>query len=372
MRRLGFLAATLLWAAACSVQSNSIAGENDGQTIALDVSSGRPVAQVTINDSGPYPIIFDTGAGATILLASLERDLGLSVLGHTPIGSPLGGVAPTGNVVRLDSVSVGGVVRRNLQAISIENALLPLRGALGVIGPAAIRDRVVEIDVSSSEMWIGPAPRSAVTNWNRIGRGDKLDATITIGGFEIPAHIDSGSAGAITLPLSAASHLQLVEPLRESGGMRTIDATRVVSIGRLNADADISGTPVRLDVANFADVNTAIIGSQALAGFTVVIDYPHRRWALVGTSAGPIAAQPPLGDFGARVMPLASGAIQVFGIDDGSRAAQSGLQIGDEITAVDGQNVANINPPDLRGLLSSSSTRLTIQRNGGQLELSTP
>src|SRR5262249_25586259 len=158
---------------------------------------------------------------------------------------------------------------------------LPLRGARGVLGPATIPDRVVEIDISGGTLWIGPAPRHQIMQWNRIGGEDQLDATIQIGGVAIPAHIDTGDPGTITLPPSFASRLPLRAPLRECCGMRTFDATRVESLGELDTDATVSGSPIRLNVAEFADIPVAGIGSQALRGFTIVVDYAHRRWALV-------------------------------------------------------------------------------------------
>lgn len=372
--RIGILTVALLVAASCSAPSTSTAQESEGRSVPLDLSSGRPVLQAQINGRGPFPMIFDTGAGTAVLLDSFERELGLEVRGHTPLGSPLGGAAPpVGDLVSLDTVSIGGIRRDNLQAVSIDDSLLPLRGARGILGPATIPDRIVEIDVSGGTLWIGPAPRQPITQWNRIGHRGMLDATITIGGVAIPAHIDTGNPGSITLPLSFAERLSLREPLRESGGMRTIDATRIMSLGRLDADADISGTPVRLDVVNFADLSTAGIGSQALAGFTIVVDYAHRRWAMVGASAGPIVAQPPLGGFGARVMPQADGAaLEVFGLEPGSRAEASGLLVGDRILGVDDHLVATANPAQLREAAARPGARITVQRNGATVELTAP
>lgn len=154
--------------------------------------------------------------------------------------------------------------------------------------------------------------------------------------------------------------------------MRTVDAQRIVSLGRLDADAHISGTPVRLGVVNFADVSVANIGMQGLQGFTVVVDMPNRRWALLGASAGPLVARPALGDFGARIMPELDGAMRVFGIDPGSRAAASGLRVEDRIVSVNGERVAGISQNRLRDSLARPGARLGVERDGAAIELVAP
>lgn len=369
MMRTSLLVAALAAVVACSAPARPVAQEGGGRTVPLDLTTGRPVLQAQINGRGPYAMIFDTGAGTTVLLDSLEQELGLTVLGNTPIGSPLGGgEPPMGDIVSLDLVAIGGVERRGLQAVSIDDSVVPLR-ARGVLGPATFPDQIVEIDLSGGTMWIGSAPRRPVTHWNRIGRGDKFEATITIAGVAIPAHIDSGSPGTITLPTRFAAKLPLSAPLRESSGLRTIDATRIVSIAPLGVAADISGTPVRLDVANFADLQTAVIGSKALAGFTLVMDYANKRWALVGAAAGPIVAQPPLGDFGARIMPQADGSIEVYGLEPDSRAAASGLRIGDRILRVNDLTIGASDMTLVRQALSGPGARIAVTRGGAPLEL---
>ena len=369
MLKASFLAVAALAVAACSAPAQPVAKDGEGRTVPLDLTTGRPVLQARINGRGPYPMIFDTGAGTAVVLDSLEQELALDVLGDTPLGSPLGnGPAPRGDIVRLDRVAVGGVERRNLQAVSIDDNLIPLR-ARGVLGPATFPDDVIELDISGGTMWIGPAPRQAVTRWNPIGRGDKLEATITIAGVAIPAHIDSGSPGTITLPTRFAARLPLAAPLRESGGLRTVDATRVVSIAPLGIEANLAGSTVRLEATNFADMQTAVIGSKALAGFTIVMDYPHRRWALTGSASGPVIAVPPLGDFGARVMPQADGSVEVFGLEPGSRAAASDLRIGDRMVRVNDLTIGAADMARVREALAAPGVRIVIVRGGVSLEV---
>ena len=341
--------------------------------MSFDVSSGRPVVEARINGQGPFPIIIDTGAATNLLVASVSRELRLTSIGQAPLTSPYANGPPVqGDFVALDSISISGLERRNEHAVAIPDNVLPLRGARGVFSPRMFSDRVVEVDVSAEALWVGPAPRRAVRNWLPIGHGGLLETQVVIGGVSIPARIDTGNPGVITLPTSFAARLPLREPLRDSGGMGTIDAALVTSLGRLDADATIAGAPARIDVATFAALPEANVGMAGLGGFIVVIDYSNNRWALLGASAAPLEAKALLGALGAHEMPERDGALRVRALDQNSRARTAGLQVGDRIVLVNGSQVALMNPNVLRGSLAAPNVRIGVERQGARLELVVP
>lgn len=370
--KYGALAVAFLVIASCSAPIPSTAQESEGRTIRLDLHSGRPVLQAQINGRGPFPMIFDTGAGAAVVLDSLKRELSLEVRGQTPLGSPLGDAPPTGDIVRLETVSIGGIRRDNLQAVSIADTLLPLRGARGVLGPSVIPDRIVEIDVSGGTLWIGPAPRQTITHWNRITHGGKLETSAVVGDVRFPVVIDTGSQGVFLLPTELAGRLQLREPLRPGDGLRTIDASRITALGRLDTDAAISGATLRLETVSFADFPIAILGMRGLAGFTIVVDYGRGRWAMVGQSQRPLVARLLWGDFGMRTMPELDGRASVLAVQSGSRAFASGIQVGDQIASINGAPIALAPPQELETALTAPGARVTVIRAGATIELVTP
>lgn len=363
--------AILMLVAACAPAPSG--AQIEPVTATFDVSSGRPVISAYINGQGPFPVILDTGAATNVLLASVSSQLRLTSIGRVPLSSPYGhGPAVQGDFVQLDTISISGLERHDERAVAVPDNMLPLRGARGVFGPRMFLDRVVEIDVSAGSLSIGAAPRQTVTNWRPMGRQGMLETQVVIGGVSIPAHIDTGNAGVITLPASFAARLPLREPLHESGGLRTIDTTLVTSLGRLDTDATIMGHPVRINVATFADVPNANVGLLGLRGFVVVLDNPRNRWALVGASTAPLEARPSLGTLGVHGMPELDGAILVHGFDENARAMAAGLQVGDRIMQVNGSPVALMNPDVLRDSVSTSGVQLGIERRGQAIEITAP
>ena len=363
----GMFAIALLAAACAPAPSGA---QVEPVTSALDASSGRPVVSARINGQGQFPVILDTGAGANVLLASVAHELRLSSVGQVPLTSPFGHGPPVqGDLVLLDTIAISKLERHNEQAVVIPDNLLALRGARGVFSPGMFSDRVVEIDVSASSFWVGVAPRRAVTNWLPMGHAGLLQTQVVIGDVSIPADIDTGNAGVITLPASFVPRLALRGPLHESGGMRTIDAAIITSLGQLDTAATIAGLPVRINVAMFADVPNANVGLQGLKGFVVVLDNPHNRWALVGASSAPLEARSSLGTLGVHGMPELDGAVVVHGFDENSRAMGAGLRVGDRIVRVNGSPVALMNPDILRDSASTSGVRLGIERGGQVIEI---
>src|SRR6185369_9139653 len=50
--------------------------------VPLYVSTNRPLAMLTIGDSAPMPVIFDTGSDENVLDAALAKRAGLKIVGH--------------------------------------------------------------------------------------------------------------------------------------------------------------------------------------------------------------------------------------------------------------------------------------------------
>lgn len=58
--------------------------------VAMDEMSGVPIVEVTVNGTGPYPFVLDTGANVTVISRQLLRNLNVPWVGSVTIAASLG------------------------------------------------------------------------------------------------------------------------------------------------------------------------------------------------------------------------------------------------------------------------------------------
>ena len=67
----------------------AFAAPRPSEIVPLYVSATRPFAMLTIGDSAPMPVVFDTGTDENILDAALATRAGLKVVGQFNLAGPL-------------------------------------------------------------------------------------------------------------------------------------------------------------------------------------------------------------------------------------------------------------------------------------------
>jgi gag-polyprotein putative aspartyl protease len=105
------LAATVLLTFALGVRTTNLLAIMDGQTNAARVPmkeiGGEEVIQVSMNSTGLYDFILDTGSNVTIMRSELVRKL------HLSSGAPMGVVTATGETsgqrLSIESIAVAGL-----------------------------------------------------------------------------------------------------------------------------------------------------------------------------------------------------------------------------------------------------------------------
>src|ERR1700752_1681731 len=60
----------------------AFAAPKPSEIVPLYVSTTRPLAMLTIGDSAPIPVIFDTGSDENVLRAALAKRAGLKIVRH--------------------------------------------------------------------------------------------------------------------------------------------------------------------------------------------------------------------------------------------------------------------------------------------------
>jgi predicted aspartyl protease len=280
--RLLILALALSPASTSHAQKeNPPAAMTQSADIPMDVRSGRPVILAQIGDGPAVEVEFDTGASGAVISKAMADQLKLPVVGEAMMRSPFGNEPVKAKLVSLGSLKIGGAMATRLDAIVEENADFRGPNARLVIGPTMFTDHVVTFDYVNGRVMLSPKAPKNITNWLSMGEGGFLETTADIGGKSYKMHIDSGAPGALTLPRAAFDDLAVKPELKTFAKMRTVDKEFSVDVGTLNLDAVVAGVPVRLGDTLFADVPFANLGSQALKQFSIVIDNPGKRWALV-------------------------------------------------------------------------------------------
>src|SRR3954471_10082529 len=148
MRRLVFLVAALI-----ATQGVAAAGDpsSTSQIVPLYVSASWPLAMLTIGDSAPIPVVFDTGTDENILDAALARRAGLKVVGHSTVVDGASGNTLEVPVVATPDPRLSGVP---LETKTVQ--LLEYRSGdeMGVFGPYSFGDRYVVIELGLNRVRI--------------------------------------------------------------------------------------------------------------------------------------------------------------------------------------------------------------------------
>ena len=256
------------------------------QIIPLDLSGPHPTTQLTINKHPPVTVIFDSGAGSSVLDKSLAQTLGLPDRGSVDIGSPGANVRVTGFMTEIASARVGEADLEGARTVAMD---LPdrLKDVSGIVSPYAFAGRLVRFEFARSRAIVVDKTKANLPTGasHPYGgeRGHLLPAIeVDVVGIKLNALLDSGSKYGLQLPLEYAKRVPLraalvpMEPVQMIGGTHAVFSARVagtVHIGSLTlSDPEIQfveGVPI------------ANVGILVLKSATLVLDpEDERSWLL--------------------------------------------------------------------------------------------
>ena len=332
----------------------------------------------------PALLLFDSGAGATVLLPEVVARLGLAERGRR-LTFGLGGTAPQartyqGVTIRIgtDSVAVPAVV-------SWPEAELPSLGAehaVGVIGADLLLARVVEIDWAAA----------TVTAWDtatvlRTGSADDvvaLSVSQSLPVLSLHAHtgtrvdtvpmvVDYGSSAALIFDGSADAGRRIAPAMREVRTRRLIGVGGAVdgpegrvdsvAIGRQRIRAPLAF----IDTAGVRSVSLAgahgILGTELLRRFSVVLDYTRGRAIFRPTRR--LTAPFCRNASGVCFERTSTSLPRVAFVDQGSPAGRAGLLTGDILVTLDGVAAGELADREIDARLDQTGTSHVVEVRRG-------
>lgn len=210
----------------------------------------RLSVEVRVNGQGPYQFVVDSGADTSVVGLRIAHDLEL------PLGTPvtLNNMTDRNIVdrVRVDSLSLGPSIIRNLQLPALREADL---GGAGMIGIDALARQRLMMDFEKKLIRVEDASRPArsypgeIVITARLQRGQLILTEVKAGPVTLDAVVDTGSQISIG---NSALREKLVR--RRLHKLETITA-----IG-------VTGTPVKLHIARIDDLR---LGSVTLSNVPI-------------------------------------------------------------------------------------------------------
>jgi hypothetical protein len=250
----------------------------------------------------------------------------------------------------------------------------------GIIGYELFEQLVVEVDFQRHTLRAHrPQTYQYSGNGQRIPlviEGDRpyINATITPYGYPARASklmVDLGSNAALSLTAGCGFEQKLIAaaPRTLHRNLATIKGSNEIVLGRVRT-VRFGAIQIQQPTAIFGkteatedcDRLNGKIGYQILRQFKVILDYPHRQLIL----ETPQAAQPPTYDYDLSGLWLEASGPQlnhykVGAVTKNTPAEKAGVQIGDEILAVNNMAVSRLTLIQIRQTLSQSGQAVTLR-----------
>jgi hypothetical protein len=253
----------------------------------IELVAGMPTILATVNGRGPYRFGVDTGAGGYLRVSpALAEALGLQPVGQAMAGDPSGRNPIRIPLYRVESLAFGGLTFSGVSATSLPQLGPRTAQVDGIIGIGFFENLLLTIDYGRRRLGAGPGALPPAN-----GR-DIVEASLDRGLISVPlrigetthlVHLDTGNAAQpLFLPADIVATLPTHGEPRLVGRARTVsqeieirslDLTAPVSVGTTSLPVTTVGYPAAAPPGN--------IGSLALVGMALTVDYSNRRVRIV-------------------------------------------------------------------------------------------
>jgi len=274
------------------------------EIVPVYIATNRPLVMLTIGDSAPMPVVFDTGTTENSLDVPLGKLIRLKVIGRFKLVDDVSGKSVEVPTAAMPDARLSGVP---LDSKIIRLADYRFGDEVGIIGPYSFGNRYVVVEaglnrlriISKDSGFIPPGPGHPY-------KEDIPAAEIRIAGQVYDAVLDTGHNGALSLPAASLKSFALKAPAKIVGKAVSALAEQDIFGGNLAGSVEIGPYTVKDPAIAFFD--TVInVGFPVIRKLTVVLDPANKRtWVLDPANEKPRWADF-TGRFGLRTIRLEHG-----------------------------------------------------------------
>lgn len=249
--------------------------------VPFDIVDGRIYLQVHVNGRGPFRFSVDTGASG---IGRADTRLA------TALDLPLHGQATTSDgvssarvqTVRIDSLALGAVVRRDVEVITRDynahNA--PEAAFMGILGRGFFDDGLLVIDYPRRKLSFSRTQQLPTQGTNVLRYERAFRVPVRIGGEQVLGQLDTGANVSFVLPRALYDTVS-AGPLEAAGRSRLTNS-------QVEAQRATVQGPIEIGQLRLADVEVRVsakypellIGAHALQQAVVLIDQRTRAVAI--------------------------------------------------------------------------------------------
>lgn len=352
-------------------------------TVPFQLLNNHMYVDVKLNGKGPFLLLCDTG-GANIVTFTLADELGLEPEGKLQARGA-GEESEEVSLVKIDSLSVGDVtILDQLFAVFPLESFYAVEGIpqSGLIGYEIFRRFVVKIDYENSLLTLTRPDAfsyegdGTVIPFKFNGRIPQVEGSID--GIPGKFDIDTGSRASLTLTGPFVEKHELVKhfsPKVEGvtgwgvgGPVRAkVSRARLLLLDGIEFDNPVTELSLQTGGAFTDPYMAGNVGAGLLKRFNITFNY-DRHEIIFEPNAN--ASKPDVFDRSGMWVNLADSAFEIVDVIENGPAAESGLEAGDTIIAVDGQSATKLSLPELRHRFRSDppGTRIHLTVKNGQVE----
>lgn len=253
--------------------------------VPMEFVAGRLVVSAKINGRGPYKFILDSGAQVSLLAAPFGRELGLTVTGEMPVGSPGSATPQTARIMRVERLELGALAAEDFGMLEMDLASLQQRvpGLKGVISAQLFAGILITYDYPAAMMRyrrgeLPAADGQIVFAWPS---GHRLPGVLMhFGKNDVWVDVDTGAQGGLTLAQGAAGGFEWSEPPVPDEPIKLVDRELKAFKGRFKGTVEFGRYRLEQPLIKLHEGTYNNVGYQVLKDFALTIDSANRRFEL--------------------------------------------------------------------------------------------
>lgn len=253
----------------------------------------------------------------------------------------------------------------------------------GIMGFSVVKDFVTEINFEKSKFIFHPksvditkrTPDNVKTFLVRLQPMgvNSMELVATKNGKEMHLALDTGNGFYATTHKEVLERIGVWDPNQKPKYVKQsqVASGAVDSFSIWMNDVTIFGVPVKSSIWDIIDLPSSsaehdgTVGFGFLKHFNITIDY-ERRYVWLENWTGK-TADDPLGEPGIIARQVRQGRYRILRVWDSSPAAKAGIQVGDDLLAIDGKSLSLVSPHDVDAMLEGpvgKKVKLTVSRDG--------